>query len=56
VGACASSLRETRGTFEKEDSRDGWWKGERSHDCRVSGLLEQPSGADGPQVQFFSMS
>ncbi len=26
---------------------------EREHYCRVSGLLEQPSGADGPQRTFF---
>jgi hypothetical protein len=40
VGSGALSLRETRGRGAKEDSRDGLGKAERSHDCRVSGLLE----------------
>jgi hypothetical protein len=41
VGSCALSLRElTRGLWKQEDSIDGLWKGERSHYCRVSGLLE----------------
>ena len=37
---------ETRGPCKKEDIIDGLWKGERSHDYRISGLLEHRSGAD----------
>jgi len=36
----------TRCPFEKEDIIDEWSKGERVLYCRVSGLLEQSSGAD----------
>jgi hypothetical protein len=41
VRSCDISLHATSHTFAKEDIIDGWWKGERSHDCRVSGLLER---------------
>ena len=46
MGACEISLRETRGRCAKEDIIDRPGKEERFHDCRVSGLLEQSSGAD----------
>ena len=46
VGSCERSRHETRGRLAKEDSRDGGWQGGRTPYCRVSGLLEQDSGAD----------
>src|SRR5262245_11036983 len=49
MGSCAISLRETRGRCAKEDIIDRPRQEERFHDCRVSGLLEPRTGADGPQ-------
>ena len=46
MGSWDISLRETRGRGAQEDIIDRPGKEERFHDCRVSGLLVQPSGAD----------